>query len=66
MPGVLGPDDMNWLTPHYHSYRYLNRFEVMSRCLESFIRFELTLSGTFDKIKVLNRLHKWQFLPIFN
>ena len=58
MPGVLGPDDMNWLTPHYHSYRYLNRSEVMSRCLESFIRFELTLSGTLDKIKVLNRLLK--------
>ena len=58
MPGVLGPDYMNWLTPHYHSYRCLNGSEVMSKCLGSFIRFELTLSGTLDKIKVLNRLLK--------
>ena len=58
MPGVLKLDDMNWLTPHYHSYIYLNGSEVMSRCLGSFIRFELTLSGTIDKIKVLNRLLK--------
>ena len=58
MPGVLGPDDMNWLTPHYHSYRYLNGSEVMSKYLGSFIRFELTLSGTPDKIKVLNSLLK--------
>ena len=58
MPGVLGLDDMNWLTPHYHSYRCLNGSEVMSKCLGSFIRFELTLSGTLDKIKVLNRLLK--------
>ena len=58
MLGVLGPDDMNWLTPHYHSYRYLNGSEVMIKHLGSFIRFELTLSGTLDKIKVLNRLLK--------
>ena len=58
MHGVLGPDDMNWLTPHYHSYRYLNRSEVMSRCLGSFIRFELALIGTLEKIKAFNRLLK--------
>ena len=58
MPGVLGPDDMNWLTPYYHSYRYLNGSEVMNKCFGSFIKFELTLSGTLDKIKVLNRLLK--------
>ena len=58
MLGVLGLDDMNWLTPHYHSYRYLNGSEVMSKRLGSLIRFELTLSGTLDKIKVLNRLLK--------
>ena len=58
MLGVLGPDDMNWLTSHYHSYRYLNGSEVMSKYLGSFIRFELTLSGTPDKIKVLNSLLK--------
>ena len=58
MLGVLGPDDMNWLTPHYHSYRYLNGSKVMSKYLGSFIRFELTLSGTPDKIKVLNSLLK--------
>ena len=55
---VLEPDDMNWLTPHYHSYIYLNGSEVMIKYLGSFIRFELTLSGTLDKIKVLNRLLK--------
>ena len=58
MLGVLGSDDMNWLTPHYHSYRYLNGSEVMSKYLGSFIRFELTLSGIPDKIKVLNSLLK--------
>ena len=30
----------------------------MIKYLGSFIRFELTLSGTLDKIKVLNRLLK--------
>ena len=58
MPRVLGPDDMNWLTPHYHSYRYLIGSKVMSRCLGSFIRFELALIGTLEKIKAFNRLLK--------
>ena len=58
MPRVLGPDDMNCLTPHYYSYRYLNGSKVISRCLGSFIRFELTLSGTVDKIKAFNHLLK--------
>ena len=58
MPGVFRPYDMNWLTPYYHSYRYLNGSEVMSKCLGSFIRFELKLSDTLEKIKVLNCLLK--------
>ena len=58
MPRVLGLDDMNWLTPHYHSYRYLNGSEVMIKYLGSFIKFKLTLSGTLDKTKVLNCLLK--------